>query len=94
MPEAICADGVEVLAGPEATTTVTKLSCPATMLWAQRGMFGETPGLYTAERLAATGVADCGVDVRPAVDGNHYTILLGEDAAEIVANAIRTAAIA
>jgi hypothetical protein len=69
------------------------LPCPATMLWAARGMFNDSPGLYTAERLASTGVAASGVRVAAAIDANHYTILFGEDAAKVVADAIWSAAV-
>lgn len=88
VPDAIRADGADVLAGPVATTAVMNLPCPATMLWAARGMFDETPGLYTAERLAATGLAACGVRVVEPVDANHYTILFNDDAVKVVANTL------
>lgn len=89
VPDAIRADGADVLAGAVATTAVMNLPCPATMLWAARGMFDETPGLYTAERLAATGLAARGVRVVEAVDANHYTILFNDDAVKVVADTLR-----
>jgi len=64
-----------------------RLTVPATLLWAARGMLDEPTGLYTVDRLAGVPLA-----VRPAVDANHYTILLAPEAAAIVAAEIRAVA--
>jgi pimeloyl-ACP methyl ester carboxylesterase len=88
--DAIRTDGADVLAGREATTSVLNLPCPANLLWAARGMFNETPGLYTAERLAASQIAERGVTIADPIDANHYTILFDQAAAKVVADAIRS----
>lgn len=64
---------------------VTSLTVPAVLLRAERGLFDETPPLYTDDTVAKyPQVKDLGV-----VPENHYTILLGETGARTVADAIR-----
>ncbi len=89
--EAIRADGSDTLVDPQVTTAARRIGCPATLLWAARGLLDETPGLYTTERLAAAGVLDGAIDVAPAVDANHYSILMGAEPARMVVDAIRRA---
>jgi pimeloyl-ACP methyl ester carboxylesterase len=78
--EAIRVDGADMFAGAEATAAFHRLRVPAELLWADRGLFDQPPGAYTAENTAGTGV--------PAVrvpDTNHYSILAGPDGAAVVA---------
>jgi pimeloyl-ACP methyl ester carboxylesterase len=89
--DAIRADGADTLTDPDVTSGIRRIGCPATLLWASRGMVDETPGLYTSERLAASGVLDGGVNVAPVLDANHYSILLDRGPAGAVAHAIRAA---
>jgi pimeloyl-ACP methyl ester carboxylesterase len=92
--DAIRSDGADTLVDPDIAAGVRRVGCPATLLWAQRGMFGETPGLYTSQRLADCGVLDGAINVHPVIDANHYSILLSATAAAIVADAVQTAAAA
>lgn len=83
---AIRVDGADMLAGPEATTAFQRLAVPAVLLWADRGLLNQTPGGYTAENTAGLSV--------PAIrvpDTNHYSILVANDGAKVVAEHIRRA---
>jgi pimeloyl-ACP methyl ester carboxylesterase len=89
--EAVRADGADTLVNRDVTTAVHRVACATTLMWASRGMLDDSPGLYTPDRLTAAGVQDGVVNVLPAVDANHYTILLDPEPAAAVAEAIRTA---
>ena len=81
--EAIRVDGADMLTGPEATTAFHRLTVPAVLLWADRGLLNQSPGGYTADNTA-------GLDV-PAIrvpDTNHYSILVAADGAQVVADHI------
>ena len=48
VPAAVRADGAEVLADPAVLRAIHQLTVPATLLWAERGLLDQTPGLYRA----------------------------------------------
>jgi pimeloyl-ACP methyl ester carboxylesterase len=78
--EVIRVDGADMFAGPEATEAFHRLTVPATLLYADRGLLNQTPGGYTAENTAGLAV--------PAIrvpDTNHYSILAAEGGAAAVA---------
>lgn len=52
--EAVRTDGIGLFDG-EVLRAVRGLPCPATLLWARRGLMDEAQGLYDAQRLAAAG---------------------------------------
>lgn len=81
--EAVRADGAQVLGDPEALAAIRALPCPATLLWAARGLMDEAPGLYTRERLAP--LAGTGVRVVELAEDNHYTPLFSSSAAVVAA---------
>jgi pimeloyl-ACP methyl ester carboxylesterase len=78
--EAIRVDGADMLAGPEATAAFHRLAVPALLLWADRGLLDESPGVYTAQSTAGTGVP-----AERVPDTNHYSIVAGPDGAAVVA---------
>lgn len=87
---AIRADGAEVLAGQECLAALPKAAAnptgpPLTLLWAQRGMQNEAPGMYDATKLASIPV---GVELQQVLDTNHYSILLTERGIEAIRAAI------
>ncbi|MEX2194170.1 MAG: alpha/beta hydrolase [Thermoleophilaceae bacterium] len=90
--DAVREDGAAILTDDEATTAARRLPCPATLLWAPRGMLGEPPGLYTGGRLSAAGLDPERVVVEQVPGVNHYTVLLGGSGAAAVAGAIRAGA--
>jgi pimeloyl-ACP methyl ester carboxylesterase len=76
--EAIRADGADMLAGPEATTAFHRLAVPHVLLWADRGLLDQSPGVYTAGNTV-------GLNAERVPDTNHYSILAGPEGAEQVA---------
>lgn len=89
---AVREDGADVLAGKTTLRAVHEASAPTLLLWAPRGLRDEPGGLYTAERLAAAGLDGSRVRTEIVADVNHYTILLGERGARIVADRLAGAA--
>lgn len=90
VPEAVRADGADVLADPEALAAIRKLPQPTTLLLAERGLQNEPGGLYPPRTVAAAGLPPA-VEVHRVPDTNHYSIALSEHGAAAVAEAIRAA---
>lgn len=87
VPEAIRADGADMLAGPEATAAIHALPVPGVLLYADRGLLDQAPGAYSPASVAALDL--------PAVrvpDTNHYSILVAAEGAAAVADQILRAA--
>lgn len=89
---AVRADGADILLNPTVIDAVRTPGLDAVLLWATHGMFGQSGGLYDDARLAL-------VDLDPdrvrtvVVDGaNHYTIVLAEPYAAVIARAVLAAA--
>jgi pimeloyl-ACP methyl ester carboxylesterase len=80
--EAIREDAKDTLVHEETTTAYRKVSCPISLLRAERGMLDEPTGLYG--HFPVQGVAD---ELVPGV--NHYTIVASENGAAVVAARIR-----
>jgi pimeloyl-ACP methyl ester carboxylesterase len=89
--EAVRTDGVDQLGG-EVPGAVHRLSCPAVLLWAERGLMDEPQGLYDEQRLAAAGLDPQLVRTRLVPGTNHYTILVGDEGARVVAQHLLAAA--
>jgi pimeloyl-ACP methyl ester carboxylesterase len=85
--EAIRVDGADMLAGPEATGAIHRLTVPGVLLWADRGLLDQTPGAYSSESTAGLPVASVRVP-----DTNHYSIVGGPDGAKTVTAHILRAA--
>ncbi|HJP80654.1 MAG TPA: alpha/beta hydrolase [Pseudonocardiaceae bacterium] len=83
--DAIRTDGAGVLADPEVLGAIHRLTVPAVLLWAQRGMLDQPEGIYSPDRLAA--LPD-GVRAELVPEVNHYSILFGDNGAKAVAAAI------
>ena len=65
---------------------------PATLLWATRGMFDQTPGLYDEVRLAGLGLELTRITAREVPDTNHYSILWAPQGVEAITDEVRRAA--
>lgn len=87
---AIRADGSDIMLRGEVIDAVQFLTCPATLLWCERGLQGEAPGVYDEHRIAAAVDVDT-VTVQYVPELNHYTVLLSEPGARLVADAILAA---
>jgi pimeloyl-ACP methyl ester carboxylesterase len=85
--EAIRADGGAIFLEPEVVAAVRRLTVPTTMLYASRGMFDQTPGLYSAGAIAAVELPES-VVVQAVPDCNHYSIVFAPDALAAVVSAI------
>jgi pimeloyl-ACP methyl ester carboxylesterase len=84
--EAIRVDGGAVLTEPETLTAAPSLTVPTTLLWAPRGLMNQTPGLLTAEAIAAARLPDT-VTVTAVHDCNHYSIMFAERPLQAVVDA-------
>ena len=89
--DAVRADGVGQF-DPAVLSAVHELSCPAELLWAERGLMDEPQGLYDEQRLTAAKL-DRDRVVPTLVPGtNHYTVLVGDEGAATVARHLLAAA--
>ncbi|GII24434.1 alpha/beta hydrolase [Planosporangium mesophilum] len=85
--EAVRTDGGQVLVDPGTLGAIHALTVPAVLLYAERGMLDDPQPLYNAERVAGLAVPAVAVP-----DTNHYSILIGEKGAQVVADHILAAA--
>jgi pimeloyl-ACP methyl ester carboxylesterase len=65
-----------------------KLPAGTVFLRADHGMMGEPGGLYPAELARQHAAAYPALDLRDVADVNHYTLVMGEQGATVVAAAI------
>lgn len=79
--DAVTTDGAEVLLDPEAADAVHRLTVPARLLHARRGLLNEPQALYDPERLASAKLA---LPVEPVADTNHYSIIWSDRLAELL----------
>ncbi|MFG2447911.1 alpha/beta hydrolase [Streptomyces sp. NPDC048512] len=89
--EAVRVDGVDQFRA-EVSGAVRRLPRPAVLLWAERGLMDEPQGLYDERRLAAAGLEPERVRPRLVTGTNHYTILVGDEGARVVAQHLLDAA--
>lgn len=87
--EAIRADASDTLLDAQTVAAVHELTCPATLLWAPRGLLDEPQGLYDESRLDQAGVDRHRIAVETVADVNHYTILMSGKGAQVVARHIQ-----
>ena len=92
VPEAVRVDGGDVLLNERVLEATAHLPVPAALLWAQRGLLDQTPGLYDEERLAALGLGAAGLRARLVPDSNHYSILWADQGVAAITEEIRVAA--
>jgi pimeloyl-ACP methyl ester carboxylesterase len=81
--DAIRADGAQVLVDPEALAAIHALPVPGVLLYAERGLLDEPQALYDAQRLAGLEIPAVAV-----ADTNHYSILISDKGAGVVAEHI------
>lgn len=86
------ADIVDLNSGSAVVDALAGLAHPARLLTVPRGLMNEEPGLYPADHLAGLLPGITALDHERLADGNHYSVLLDEDLAARVADAIRAAA--
>ena len=86
--DAIRADATDTLLPAGSGGAVHRLTQPARMLLAERGMLDEPRGLYDDERLAGAGLDRDRIEVERVTGVNHYTIVAGPVGAAVVADRI------
>ena len=79
-----------LLAAADALSRLTK---PTPLLTAPAGLFGQPPGLLPAELVAAWQERVPALRPQTVPDTNHYTIMFEREAAAVVSQAIRAAAL-
>ncbi|WP_225847133.1 alpha/beta hydrolase [Streptomyces sp. HPF1205] len=88
---AIREDAEDELRDPAVFRAIHELTVPARLLWAERGLRNEPTGLYSPDTIAACGLAASGVPLHFVPDVNHYSLVLGERGARVVADHIADA---
>ncbi|SOB83990.1 alpha/beta hydrolase [Streptomyces sp. 1331.2] len=88
VPEAVRIDGAQVLLDREAAAAVHRLTCPAELLWAERGLFDEPQGLYDHQRIGLAGLDPERVPASPVPGTNHYSILWNEAGADRIVRSL------
>ncbi|GIJ62179.1 alpha/beta fold hydrolase [Virgisporangium aurantiacum] len=87
-PDAVAADGRDLLAGAAAFgADLRSLRLPAHLLYAPRGMLGQEPGMLP-QPLVDQWTRQSPLTARLVADCNHYTILTDPVAADQVARAL------
>ncbi len=88
--EAVYADGRDLLVNAASFgDDLKKLSVPATLLYAPRGMFGAEPGMLPEPIVRHWGSEAPALTVELVPDTNHYTILMKDSAASLIAERIQ-----
>lgn len=82
--QAVRIDGRQLLTDPVVQTAIHALPVPGVLVYAERGLLDEPPGLYDSARLA-----ELRVRTQLVADTNHYSILIADPGAGVVADHIR-----
>lgn len=89
--EALHLDAADMLTNERILEATDNLPVPATLLWAERGVLDERPGLYDDVRLAGLGLELQHITARGVPGTNHYSILWSPRGVAAVADAVRAA---
>lgn len=89
--EAVAADSIELRGGESLLRALRELSHPTTFISAPRGLMNEIPPLYPEAAIAEWREKLPGLATVAAENVNHYTIVMAEDGARLVAANIRAA---
>ena len=84
-------DSIDLLDVDAIDARVGKLPAGTVFLRADHGMMGEPGGLYPAELAGQHASSYPSLDVRDVAGVNHYTLVMGEQGATVVAAAIAEA---
>ena len=90
--DAIRADGRQLITDDSVNEAINAATCPATLLYAERGILNQPLGFYDDDILAAAGIDRSRVNVARIPGTNHYTIIgPGIGASTVAAELIRHA---
>jgi pimeloyl-ACP methyl ester carboxylesterase len=89
--DAIRADGRQLITDEFVHKAINRLTCPVTLLCAERGILNQPQGFYDDDILTAAGIDRSRVNVVKIPDTNHYTVIgpgIGANsvAAELMSN--------
>ena len=87
--EAVAADSIDLRGSDCLMRALDGLAHPAAFISAPRGLMNETPPLYPAEAIAHWKALLPGLVTLAAEDVNHYTIVMADNGAHVVAKTIR-----
>lgn len=88
---AVRVDGGEVLLDEMVREASASLPVPATLLWATRGLLGESPGLYDEVRLAGLGLEPAGITAVEVPDTDHFSVLWSPQGVTAITDTVRAA---
>lgn len=89
--DAVAADSIDLRGSDCLMRALDGLSHPAAFISAPRGLMNETPPLYPMEAIGRWKALLPNLGTLAAEDVNHYTIVMSDDGAEMVAKTIRAA---
>jgi pimeloyl-ACP methyl ester carboxylesterase len=87
--EAVKEDSMDLFDGEPVLAALAELKHPVTLLTAPRGLFNQTPGLYSPGEVERWGAELPAVTIREVPDVNHYTIVMGTSGASAVARELQ-----
>ena len=86
--QAVREDSADLLDVDAVDARIGKLPEGTIFLRAENGMMGDPGGLYPADLARQHAATYPNLDVRDVADVNHYTLVMGDDGAAVVAEAI------
>ncbi len=89
--EAVAADSIELRGGASLLKALDELAHPTTLITAPRGLLNDVPPLYPAEALEQWKAKLPGLRTLAAQSANHYTIVMADEGARLVSEAIAAA---
>ena len=90
--EAVDFDSRDLLTGPDVPAAQVALDRQTELLVAEQGMAVGAPPLYPDATVAVAAKAHPTLDVRRIRGVNHYTVVMSDAGAQVVAGVVRTAA--
>jgi pimeloyl-ACP methyl ester carboxylesterase len=89
---AVRADAHDLFTNTGVSLAVEQADCPVIFLRGTRGIFDDPPWIYPPDAVATVTARATSIETEDVPDSNHYTILLGDRPAAVVANRIETLA--
>lgn len=90
---AVRTDGADILLNETVIDAIRTPGLTATLLWAPRGLLDEPTGVYDEQRLAEVDLDPDLVRAVAVPGANHYSIVLAEQYAAVVAEHVGAAAV-
>ncbi len=90
--DAVLVDGGAAIVDPEGAAAIERIGSPTRLLWAERGILDQSPGLYQEAQIDEVRGRLDHLDAELVTDTNHYTIVTDDPGATAVADAIIAAA--